>query len=165
MPLNKIIIIRHGEKPKDDTAIGLSNHGRRRAAALVAYLPVEFQPIDYIFATKPSKASTRPLDTVVPLALSMNTKINTEFEDAEVKEFAEHVLTTSEYAGKTLLVCWHHGKIVDLVKYLGGQPPTEKWADDVFDRIWVIDYTGEASPSAPNVRDIAMRLMFGDSEK
>jgi broad specificity phosphatase PhoE len=140
----KVLIIRHAEKPEDDS-IHLSPEGQKRAEALPqlfmksADRPDPLPRPDFIFATKVSKHSNRPVETVTPLAKALNLDIDARFEDDDYAQLATELLTKQRYAGKTVLVCWHHEKIPNLARKLKAEDVLD-WRDEVFDRVWVITY-------------------------
>jgi hypothetical protein len=142
---SEVLIIRHAEKPDDDS-IHLSPRGQRRAEALPQLFmnspdrPDPFPKPDFIFATKKSHHSNRPVETVTPLARALNLDIHARFKDEEVEELATELLTNPRYAGKVVLVCWHHGKIPKLARKLKAEHVPDHWGDDVFDKVWVITY-------------------------
>jgi len=140
-----VLIIRHAETPE----IGkhLSSAGVRRAHAYVGYfesLRVASRPvkIDHLFAARESKNSDRPRETLLPLSNSLRKKIHTNFDLSESQELFEKVRRS--YSGQTVLICWHHGEIPDLLKTLGADPrallPKGKWPDDVFGWLVVLQY-------------------------
>src|SRR5262245_24653984 len=120
---SEVLIIRHAEKPDDDS-IHLSPKGRQRAEALPRMFmkspdrPDPFPKPDFIFATKKSHHSNRPVETVTPLARALNLDIHARFKDDEVEELATELLTNPRYTDKVVLVCWHHGKIPKLAREL-----------------------------------------------
>lgn len=78
--LAQIIIIRHGEKEKDD-AVHLDGAGMVRAANLPEFLLDSESPWkrpDVIYAMKQKQAysSRRPLETVLPLAKRLGLNVN-----------------------------------------------------------------------------------------
>src|SRR5262249_40429176 len=81
-----------------------------------------------------------PVETVTPLAKALNLDINTRFENEDFPKLAEGLLTDARYAGKTVLVCWHHGRIPALAQQLKAKDTPDHWRDSVFDQIWVITY-------------------------
>jgi len=141
----QVLIIRHAEKPEGDS-IHLSPEGQKRALALPrlftksADRPHPFPTPDFIFATKMSSHSNRPLETVMPLAKELNLNVNARFKDDECDKLATELLTNPRYAGKTVLVCWHHGKIPELAQNLKAKDVPDHWKDSVFDKVWVITY-------------------------
>lgn len=120
-----------------------------------------FSTPNFIFATQRSKNSNRPIDTVTPLATALNLQINdgSEDTDEEIREMTNAILNDLVFAGKIVLICWHHGKIPAIAKALGvAKPP--KWDPKVFDRVWQLTYTkGKAS-----LKDLPQMLLFGDSK-
>ncbi len=121
-----------------------------------------FPTPNFIFATARSKHSKRPIETITPLATALNLPINDRFadKDKDIKKMAAAILNEMAFAGKIVLVCWHHGKIPDVAKALGVLKPP-KWDGKVFDRVWQITYAhGKAS-----LQDLPQQLLFGDSAK
>jgi len=115
-----------------------------------------------IFATQQSKNSKRPIETVTPLAIALGLPLNDGFKDKDqdIKKMVHAVLNDTVFAGKVVLICWHHGKIPDIAKALGVLRPP-KWDGKVFDRVWQITFPkGKA-----NLEDLPQRLLFGDSQK
>ena len=51
-------------------------------------------------------------------------------------QLADEVLGNPKYAGKTVLVCWHHGTLTDLARKLGAADAPERYKDSAFDRVW-----------------------------
>jgi hypothetical protein len=166
---SQVLIIRHGEKPGDPStesaadSLDLSTQGYERAASLAFYVPATFGKPDALFATQASSNSNRPVETITPLANVLGLTIDDSYPDDDYPALATAVLTDPKYAGKLVLICWHHGKIPDLTSALGGVPPTTHWKGHVFDRVWAIDYpVGGATTGLP-VTDIPQMLMYGDS--
>jgi hypothetical protein len=139
-PPNKIIIIRHGEKPpthpgkkgpfdvKEDGKSGKGNSlivtGWQRAGALNAFFaPHKGKPPkkevatpDYIYAADPKSESERPYETVTPLAAWLGYKEKTAQFNISYKigggepQLVESVLGLSG----VVLICWEH----DHIKYV-----------------------------------------------
>jgi len=121
-----------------------------------------FPTPSFIFATARSKHSKRPIETVTPLATALNFQINDRFadNDADIKQMVNVILTESEFMGKIVMICWHHGKIPDIATALGiSKPP--KWDGKVFDRVWQITF----SKGKATLQDSAQMLLYGDSSK
>jgi hypothetical protein len=169
----QVIIIRHAEKPGDPSidndADGpdLSTRGYERAGALAAYIIATFGKPDFLFATKQSKHSNRPVETITPLAQALNLKIDSKHADDDFPNVAEDILKNSKYERKLVLICWHHGHIPPLTTALGGNPPQSPWPGDVFDRVWQIDYSNASTipPSNLPVKNLAQKLLYGDSSE
>lgn len=115
----------------------------------------------FIFATEKSKHSKRPIETVTPLSTALAVHTNGRFADnnAEIKQMADTILNELAFAGKVVLICWHHGNIPDVAKALGiAKPP--KWDGKVFDRVWQITFPkGKAT-----LTDLPQMLLYGDSK-
>jgi phosphohistidine phosphatase SixA len=168
----RVLILRHGEKPghpsvdAESDGRSLSTRGFARASALAPYFPDAFGTPQHLFATRASKHSNRPVETITPLATALGLEINDKHPDDDYERLAEHILGHPKYAGEVVLVCWHHGKISELTACLGGEPPQDRWPDAVFDRVWVIDYPDatEAESRLP-VTDLPQKLLFGDASE
>lgn len=121
-----------------------------------------FSTPNFIFATAESKHSNRPIETVTPMARALNLHINHRFkdDDADIEEMTNAILNYLAFAGKVVLICWHHGKIPDVAKAFGvARPP--KWDGKVFDRVWQITFPkGKA-----RLADLPQMLLYGDSAK
>jgi hypothetical protein len=76
----------------------------------------------------------------------------------------------AKHAGRTVLICWHHGKIPHLTKAvlgkaknaerLNGRIPSH-WDDAVFDRIWQITFDNQEKATFANR---PQALLFKDRE-
>src|SRR5215218_6807327 len=148
-----ILLIRHAEKPADADS-GLSPVGRKRADALpelfkrAADRPDPLPTPDFIFAAQASRHSNRSAETVAPLARALKLEVNTGYANDDYAALAEELYTNPKYAGKTVLICWHHGNLPELAAALGAGGVPDKWKDAVFDRVWVVtfDEKGKAKP-------------------
>ncbi len=160
----QILIIRHGEKPGDpsvdsDAGPELSPRGQARAAAIAHLLPLAFTPPDFIFATAASDASNRPVLTVSPLASALGLTIDCRFKNDEFPLLVQ-ALQDPKYAGKRVLIGWHHGKIPALATALGVASPPSPWPNDVFDRVWQLDFDAQGAVTLTN---LPQKTLFGDS--
>jgi hypothetical protein len=140
----EVMLIRHAEKPDDGSSIHLSPAGQKRAEALPKLFdlsrPHPFPKPDFIFATKQSDNSNRPVETVTPLAKGLHLDVNSHYRDKRYQDLADELLTRPKYAGKVVLVCWHHGEMKELATSLRVED-AHKWPKEVFDQVWVISYT------------------------
>jgi hypothetical protein len=143
-----VLIIRHAEKPL--TGPGLSEEGQERAAALPQLFvksdarPDPFPTPGFLIAAQTSPESSRPVDTVSPLGARLGLHVKDDVKD---KHYAQLVgeLKDQRYAGKTVLICWHHGEMPALAEALGGTGIPDKIDEGTYDLIWRIDYAdGEA---------------------
>ncbi|QVL32187.1 hypothetical protein KIH39_25685 [Telmatocola sphagniphila] len=164
----QVLIIRHAEKPSADMASShLSQQGTKRAEQLFNLFdkskkrPNPFPTPDFIFAARDSKNSTRPSETVTPLAKKLNLKIDGRFGNEDGADLAKLIFGDQKYAGKVVLLCWRHGSISQLAKHMKAANAPESWKDEVFDRVWQITYeNGKAI-----FKDRPQSLMDGDSSK
>jgi hypothetical protein len=176
-----ILIIRHAEKTDDKDDIHLAKRGQERAEILDQLFvasrerPDPFPTPDFIFAASEHKDSQRPVETVTPLAKKLKLTINDHYDnklppkDAKEKpkkegmaELREELFSKSKYAGKTILISWRHSTLPELAKTLKAEKVPEKWDDNVFDRVWQINYDDEGHAT---FRDLPQRLLPKDSEK
>ena len=164
MPPSIIILIRHGEKPKDKDDINLSAKGTQRASALAPYLLGTFgQPIA-IYAMKQHKATTsvRPIQTIAPTAGMAGIQMTTQYGKDTYKDLVDEILTKPEYEGKMVFVCWEHQQIRDIAKKLGiPKKDIPKWKSDDYDHLWQLIYDGNKY----EMEIIAQKLLYGDSKE
>jgi hypothetical protein len=137
---DKIMIIRHGEKPEkggkrsphgvtwdgEADAKSLTIQGWTRAGALVSFFagpggpPPELGVPHVIYASSPSGPSKRPLQTVVPLAAKLGLTPKTSFTKGDEKALAADVLKASG----TVLISWQYEQIPNIVQHLTGDAGT-----------------------------------------
>jgi hypothetical protein len=166
MPPSKILILRHAEKPgapgEDQPSDGcdLSTRGFARAAALAYILPDRFGPSDFLVAAAESKHSNRPIETITPLAQRLSLPIESNHPDGDYQGLADALLSHDKYAGRTVVVCWHHGKIPDLAAAMGVSDPPQPWPAVAFDRVWAITFSG----GNVVLSNLPQCVLFGDSE-
>lgn len=167
-PPATVYLIRHAEKPAGKEDINLTPVGFKRAGLI----PLLFNPPaasgrvalpkpDAIFATHRSKHSDRPYETVAPLGQALNLPVNHEYLEEDYPALAR-LLLSGQYAGKVVLVAWHHGVLPQFAKEFGVTPPYTPWPDTQFDRIWRIDWP--AGGGAPVITDIPQFILPGDSK-
>ena len=124
----EVILLRHAEKPDDEQSPELAHKGRVRAAALSEYLPHRFGAPTFLFATKPSPVSNRPVLTLNPLSEALGLPIDTSFQDEEYKLLAQEIVSQSRFGDARVIICWHHGKIPELARALTvHDPPDLDW--------------------------------------
>lgn len=160
MAPSKIVLIRHGEKINDDLP-QLSPLGWLRAGMLVTFFQKgsQFGNIDAIYACKPKHkgSSIRPQQTVMCVSQDWNLDINLNYEreskeDAENPNYVNGVRTPKKsdqtkmateilgkkFNGDTVLICWEHNSIPDLIVSLGG-PDIHEWGHS-YDRTIILNY-------------------------
>ena len=135
--VQRIIIIRHGEKP--DQGDNLSCQGLNRALQLADVLNKKIGVPDYVFVpsinTGKKTGTARMYQTIVPFAVKYNLRINTKYDVDDYKGIADDVLKRNG----TVLLVWEHKAIDNIVKALG-LPHSPKWDDNDFDSIWIITF-------------------------
>ena len=136
--IQKIVIIRHGEKPVNGD--NLSCKGFNRAKMLTAVLNKKFGVFNCVFVPaliegKHTKRS-RMFETIIPYAVKYNIDINTKYDETDFSGTANGILKKS---GNILLV-WEHKNIPGIVNALGIKAKDLKWDDNDFDSIWIITY-------------------------
>lgn len=155
----EILIIRHAEKSGSSFDPNLTQRGYQRAAALLNLFSASFDRPDYLFASKRSKRSNRCVETMTPLATALRMTLNSNIPDEGYAYLARDLLTNRQYAGKVLIVCWHHGKIPAFAKALGIANPPKPWPDAAFDRVWRIRFAA----TGPTLENLPQHLLPGDS--
>jgi hypothetical protein len=126
MPANlTIFIVRHAEKPTEGN--DLAPEGVARAQEYIQYFQKQVkpdgQPIrwNFLFASAESDKSDRPFLTIQPLAEAIHVDIDTDFKnkhfDDLVKELRKN--KANKFDNANVLICWHHGEILDLASALG----------------------------------------------
>jgi hypothetical protein len=132
-----IMLIRHGEKIDDDHT-DLSPQGQARADCLIdVFGPNGFLTTPQkIYAQRPTeqRKSTRPSDTVTPLANSLGLEVDLTYTSGKNEKLAEYIYGSPE---EVILVCWGNDRIPNIAQTLGisGAP---EWKGKVFDDIWII---------------------------
>ena len=137
-----ILVMRHAEKPADPKDPNLTAAGKRRAKHLAAYIPEKFGKPDFIFAAAITTHSARPYETVRPLSKREKVGIDADIADNDYGVLAQRLLTKKQYAGKSIVVCWHHGNIPSLMRMLGvpnGDYP-DPWDHTVFNLILRLEF-------------------------
>ncbi len=71
------------------------------------------------------------------------------------------MLNDPKYAGKVVLIAWHHGKIPQLARALGARDVPEKWNPNVFDRVWELTF----QDGTVTWKSLPQRALPGDSEE
>ena len=159
-----ILLIRHAEKPTE--GMDLAPAGFERAKVIPKLFgppgtpaPHNLPRPDFLFATHVSKNSNRPVETIIPLSVALGEPISHEIEDKDFATLAKELLS-GKYAGKVVLVAWHHGSLPGFARALGAKPPYDPWPETQFDRVWRIDYAGAKAM----LTDLPQGLMAGDSK-
>jgi hypothetical protein len=138
-----ILVTRHAENPADPSNPNLTAAGKKRATRLATWIPDTFEiKPDFIFAAAITTHSARPYETVRPLSKRQKVGIDAVIADNDYGVLAQRLLTKKRYAGKRIVVCWHHGNIPSLMRRLRapkGQYP-DPWDHTVFDLILQVEF-------------------------
>jgi len=132
-----IMIIRHGEK-LNDKVTNLSPQGEARAKCLINVFGNNgnYATPQKIYAQNVTekKQSTRPRDTVIPLAQELKLEVDLNYSSGKVKKLANDILNSPE---EIILVSWSNDKIPEIVEQFGISNVPD-WDNDTFDEIWMI---------------------------
>jgi hypothetical protein len=151
--------------------------GQARANAYAAYFDEWFSlahksppvQINRLFAADESPMSRRPILTLRPLSHQLNLYIDHRFADSDYAALATELQRDPQYAGDTILICWHHGHLIDLANALGMQakPPSSwkdgKWPGDVYGYVAQLVYDGNGQVTSSSYRN--GQLMYDDAVK
>jgi hypothetical protein len=181
MPANKIMLIRHAEKPDDDHA-GVTVKGKndaeelivrgwKRSGALVRFFaprggkfvdPHLAQP-KTIFASAVDRHSNslRPQHTVLELAKLLNLTLDLRFPKGDEANLAK----AAGAAADPVLIAWEHEDIPTIVNAIVGNSKTcpQKWPGDRFDMVWVLDRN--AAGGGWTFSQVPQLLLSGDSDR
>jgi hypothetical protein len=190
-----ILLVRHAEKdnPSQPDKVGddpfLSDMGWERADRYVGYFRqyqvtnvegTESVPLalTHLFAAADHlNTSYRPHQTLQPLANATGLTIDVSIADANYPDLIAELAKPHKYDDATILVCWHHGEIIQLADGLLGAgglpapvlspastwPGQGTWPPDVFGWLMQIRYDNNGAAEADWVRCINERLMPDDT--
>ncbi|MFY9223513.1 MAG: hypothetical protein WAQ98_12640 [Blastocatellia bacterium] len=171
-----ILMVRHAEKPDEGDLLSVA--GQERAQAYTIYFQnyaIDGKPIEikYLFAAEDSDNSERPRLTIEPLSKVLNLEINTKHKDHKYQELADHILQDNKYDNSNLVICWHHGQILQFAQALGvnlDKLPAESnwpttWPEDVFGWLLQISYDSDSNIVTSKTNCINQQLMYDDFGK
>jgi hypothetical protein len=165
----QVLIIRHAEKPSEEAnSVDLSPEGKKRAGALYQLFegsekrPSPFPTPDFIFAARDSRHSHRSVQTVTPLASKLKRPVHADIKNEDFARLVYDIFHNPRYAGKTILICWHHGTAPQLAHALQVAEAPNLWKGSVFDRVWQIVYDEQGKAT---FRDRPQQLLPGDSDR
>ncbi len=110
-----------------------------------------------IFACDPGDTrSRRSLETVTPLAATLNLRVDSRFASAQSAQVAAAIQAGTGPA----LIAWKHEQIPAIVSRLGTVTPAppSSWPSGRFDLIWVLDRNGNGWRFA----QVPQMLLAGD---
>ncbi|ORX43165.1 hypothetical protein BCR32DRAFT_328563 [Anaeromyces robustus] len=131
-----VMLIRHGEKINDD-ATDLSPIGKTRADCLINTFGSNgtFVTPKKIYAQSlVGKKSTRPRDTVIPLADNLQLQVDLTFEADDIKGLVNDINNSPE---DVILVSWSNDNLKKIAKKFGIKDAPD-WGSNVFNEIWII---------------------------
>lgn len=159
-----IIILRHGEKISDSDR-HLSPRGYERAEALVdVFSSTEFlseygRPVIFFAASGGKKSSLRSVETLAPSAKAMAVDLDTSVDKDDGKKLMQQILVDGQFDDRTVIICWNHKGISDLIRPLDDDF-SEEWNSKVFDRFWIFSRQHNGKW---DFQSIPQRLLPGDS--
>jgi phosphohistidine phosphatase SixA len=144
----RILLMGHAEKPEKNNTPDLADAGFKRAESLAKYIVSQYGRPDFIFASANSKKSSRPYETALPLSKETGVPIDLSFEDKDYERLAELLRRDKRFAGKLIVVVWHHGNIPDFSEALsvrdGAYP--EDWNSKVYNQFLKFEYFDKSRP-------------------
>jgi hypothetical protein len=165
-PPSRVLLLRHAEKPADESDPNLSTRGKSRAGALPAWIIKDFGTPVAVYAmlggAEATRHTLRPIQTVEPLALASGVDLLTSYDYGQTRELAHEVLTTPAYSGGLVVICWVHQELKELARAFG-YTKAKAW-DGGYDHLWALrDFDASGDEAEPELTSIAQRLLFGDS--
>ncbi|MSU23651.1 MAG: histidine phosphatase family protein [Opitutus sp.] len=163
----QIIFLRHAEKP----AVGseLNARGWERAPALVALFERdprvrEHGPAVAIFAMKPAKAggSVRAIQTMAATGRALGVTLDRHLTREEIAPLVRAIMDAPAFEGKTVVVCWEHKVLPEMLTAFGWTSGPKKWDGDDYDRLWLLDFE-HGKPT--RFRNLPQKLLPGDAAK
>lgn len=131
-----------------------------------------FPTPNFLFATAPTNSSSRPVETITPLAAALQFVnndakfgINDNYgnDPTGIQGLTTEILKNpNTYGGQVILIAWHHGTIPQLTEAFGvpaSQLPWTKWPSTVFDLVFYITW----SSGQARLNIFTQKLLFGDS--
>ena len=171
MPKNAhIIMIRHAEKPDDGKDPKLSARGEMRARAYVVYfqnlhVTGEAVKLNHLIAAANSPQSRRAHQTLEPLAKEIGLTIHDKHRETDYEALAKVLLEHPKYNDSQILICWHHGEILQLAHALGAPadalPP--RWPEDIYGWLLQLHFDADGTLTVEPVRN--QQLMYDDHGK
>ncbi len=158
VPATVVMVIRHGEKPDDDSGPGIDVRGNEddssltevgwdRAHRLADLFDQASRPgLDrpsriYAAGANDNGEGARTRETVQPLADRLGVPVDIRFGKGDEEELVEHVLGRP---GPTL-ISWQHSGIPAIAEAFGPVTPTppSEWPEDRFDLVWTFTRTAD----------------------
>lgn len=148
----KVVIIRHGEKPK--AGDNLNCQGLNRSQLIPAVIVSKFgiPAFSYVpsVGADSSTKHARMFQTITPLAVKYNLAINSKFVGKDSTGLVNDMLKKHG----TVLVVWDHKSILPIIHAFGINDPQLKWSDDDFDSIWIISFNNGIAQLTKDKEDL-----------
>ena len=134
----RIVLIRHGEKPKDGSGLNCRGINRAKALPAVLYAKIGLPGLIYVPSVAEGDATkhSRMSQTITPFAEKYHLPMNSDYKVNNIKSIAKDVLKQKG----TVLVVWEHNGLEDLAEQLGVKEK-QHWDDKDFDTIWIITFS------------------------
>lgn len=179
MPLDRIMFIRHAEKPADNEDVGieadgkpdaesLSVRGWQRAGALARF----FCPIEKSHAARlkpatvfaagagPASKSKRSMQTVTPLIALLRETSPVNYVTTYLKDDGPALMVDVLSRNGVVLVAWEHKLLPQIIGHVPHAPAIPAaWPDDRFDVIWILERAGDVW----SFSQLPQLLLAGDS--
>jgi hypothetical protein len=158
--IEKIIVIRHGEKPPVE--IGQINcMGLNRSLALPHYFATHFPKPNFIFAPNPSVQISaengekfsyiRPLATIEPTAISLNMPVNAQIGFNQPNELM-NTLLEKKYHDAVIYVAWEHKNIENfghlILSHFNNKSAVPAWPYTDYNRVYVFTIHWNKEPAS-----------------
>jgi broad specificity phosphatase PhoE len=137
-----LILMRHVQKTGQPGDTGLSAFGNERARRLAEAWSRVMPSLDMIIACRSTTKSSRPVDTVRPLADTLNLSIDDRWGTQDYQALARHLISDPGNRHRRILICWRHDTLPQLATCFGAAAPS--WPDDLYDRLWLLEQVHEA---------------------
>jgi hypothetical protein len=161
----EIIFLRHGEKPEHGPE--LNARGWERAQALATLFTHDRRVLDHgravaIYAASPATAggSIRSIQTMEATGKALKISVDREISRDDIDGLVRAIMGSPAYKGKTVLVCWEHKKIPEMLPAFGWPQGPKRWDDSIFDRLWILEFD-HGRPA--RFLDLPEKLLSGDS--
>ncbi len=163
----QIIFLRHAEMP--DTGNELDARGRERATALVRLFTADARVLEHgpaggIFVMRPhgKSGSVRAIETMEPTAHALGITPDKTLTRDEIPALVRAINANPSLDGKTVIVCWEHDAIPEMLRAFGWTGGPAHWPGKAFDRLWILDFKDGAPV---RFRDLPQTLLPGDRAK
>ncbi|KAM0754560.1 hypothetical protein T439DRAFT_321594 [Meredithblackwellia eburnea MCA 4105] len=154
---NRIILIRHGEKPKKKTNPGLSKLGRKRAQCLRSVFGNSSSyDVGLILAESYNEETGirgRPYFTVAPVAADLGLEVDVSCKREDMRCIQSVVGKFAAKSDKDILICWKHTLLTSIAQILGSKSVVE-YPEERFDLMWVMTNQSVIARKSENCKGI-----------